>query len=149
MSRHAGWRDSSHLESRHVQRLDSWYRTSVENDRDFGLRLSVKLRRLLRDTLEHSHMKSVNLRMLLLLFLLIGSTACLSAQQSVPAPRISNQNPNGMHVYLQAGLKTHQVGQHDYPQFLPDLSKILTDHRAIVGGPLHQPSAAQLENIYF
>ena len=61
------------------------------------------------------------------------------AQQSTPAPRPWNQNPNGMHVYLQAGLKSHQVGQHDYPQFLADWSKILTEHGAIVDGSLHRP----------
>jgi hypothetical protein len=68
------------------------------------------------------------------------------AQQSTPAPRPWNQNPNGMHVYLQAGLKSHQVGQHDYPQFLADWSKILTEHGAIVDGSLHAPDAAELEN---
>jgi type 1 glutamine amidotransferase len=51
-----------------------------------------------------------------------------------------------MHIYLQAGLKTHQPGQHDYPQFLADSSKILTEHGAIVDGSLHAPSAAELEN---
>jgi len=50
-----------------------------------------------------------------------------------------------MHVYLQAGLKSHQVGQHDYPQFLADWSKILTEHGAIVDGSLHAPDAAELE----
>jgi type 1 glutamine amidotransferase len=78
--------------------------------------------------------------------LVMGATVCLSAQQSPPAPRPWNQNPNGMHVYLQGGLKTHQVGQHDYPQFLADWSKILTEHGAIVDGSLHQPSVAELEN---
>ena len=68
------------------------------------------------------------------------------AQQSAPAPRPWNQNPNGMHVYLQAGLKSHQVGQHDYPQFLADWSKILTEHGAIVDGSLHAPDADELEN---
>src|ERR1700735_5662480 len=67
-----------------------------------------------------------------------------AAQQGAPRPWC--QNPNGMHVYLQAGLKTHQVGQHDYPQFLADWSKILTEHGAIVDGSLHAPSAADLEN---
>jgi type 1 glutamine amidotransferase len=70
----------------------------------------------------------------------------LSAQQPANAPRPANQNPNGMHVYLQAGLKTHQFGQHDYPQFLADWSKILTEHGAVVDGSLHQPSAQELEN---
>jgi len=91
-------------------------------------------------------MKSVNARMLLLLSFVIGSAVCLSAQQPAPVPRPWNQNPTGMHIYLQAGLKTHQVGQHDYPQFLADWSKILTEHGAIVDGSLHQPSAAELEN---
>jgi len=93
-------------------------------------------------------MKPVNIPIvkISLSFFLMASAAYLSAQQSVPAPRISNQNPNGMHVYLQAGLKTHQAGQHDYPQFLADWSKILTEHGAVVDGSLHQPSAAELEN---
>jgi type 1 glutamine amidotransferase len=51
-----------------------------------------------------------------------------------------------MHIYLQAGLKTHFPGQHDYPQFLADWSKILTDHGAIVDGALHQPTAEDLEH---
>jgi hypothetical protein len=29
-----------------------------------------------------------------------------------------------LRVYIRAGLKTHAVGQHDYPQFLADWSKI-------------------------
>jgi type 1 glutamine amidotransferase len=32
-------------------------------------------------------------------------------------PRIQGQNPNGMHIYVRAGLKTHPPGLHDYPQF--------------------------------
>jgi Trehalose utilisation len=56
------------------------------------------------------------------------------------------QNPNGMHVYIRAGLKTHGPGLHDYPQFLADWSKILTDHGAVVDGSLHAPSAAELEH---
>ena len=49
------------------------------------------------------------------------------------APRPWGQNPDGMRVYLWAGLKSHQPGQHDYPQFLADWSKILTEHGAVVG----------------
>ena len=82
---------------------------------------------------------------------LLVATLCLSclpllAQQAPAAPKPWNQNPNGMRVYLQAGLKTHQAGQHDYPQFLADWSKILTEHGAIVDGSLHAPSASDLEN---
>jgi len=61
-------------------------------------------------------------------------------------PGVQGQNPNGMHVYLWAGLKSHGVGQHDYPQFLADWSKILTEHGAVVSGALHGPSAADLEH---
>lgn len=62
-------------------------------------------------------------------------------------PRAPGQNPNGMHVYLWAGLKSHNVGQHDYPQFLADWSKLLTERGAIVDGSLHPPGAADLEGV--
>jgi type 1 glutamine amidotransferase len=51
-----------------------------------------------------------------------------------------------MHIYLWAGLKTHLPGQHDYPQFLADWSKILTEHRAVVDGALHPPGSADLQH---
>jgi type 1 glutamine amidotransferase len=62
------------------------------------------------------------------------------------APPPWGQNPNGMHIYIWAGLKSHLVGQHDYPQFLADWSKILTEHGAVVDGALHAPSQADLEH---
>ena len=62
------------------------------------------------------------------------------------ALRPAGQNPNGMHIFIWAGLKSHAAGQHDYPQFLADWSKILTDHGAVVDGALHGPSAADLEH---
>src|SRR4051794_2461859 len=62
----------------------------------------------------------------------------------VPTP--PGQNRNGMHVYLWAGLKSHAEGQHDYPQFLADWSKILTERGAVVDGALHSPRAADLEH---
>ncbi len=78
------------------------------------------------------------------------------AQQTAPSgsdnpPNVQRaplwgQNPNGMHVYIRAGLKTHGPGLHDYPQFLADWSKILTDHGAVVDGSLHAPSATELEH---
>jgi type 1 glutamine amidotransferase len=55
------------------------------------------------------------------------------------------QNPNGMHIFIWAGLKSHGAGQHDYPQFLADWSKILTEHGAVVDGAFHPPSTADLE----
>lgn len=65
---------------------------------------------------------------------------------SPQAPRTPGQNPAGMHVYIWAGLKSHPPGRHDYPQFLADWSKILTEHGAVVDGALHAPSAADLEH---
>lgn len=62
------------------------------------------------------------------------------------APRPQGQNPNGMHVYIWAGLKSHLPGQHDYPQFLADWSKLLTERGAVVDGALHAPSSADLEH---
>lgn len=61
-------------------------------------------------------------------------------------PRPQGQNANGMHIYIWAGLKSHGEGQHDYPQFLADWSKILTEHGAVVDGSLHGPSSADLEH---
>lgn len=61
------------------------------------------------------------------------------------APRIPGQNPNGMRVYIWAGLKTHSAGQHDYPQFLADWSKLLTERGAVVTGALHPPGSADLD----
>jgi type 1 glutamine amidotransferase len=69
-----------------------------------------------------------------------------TAAGSQSAPRPPGQNPNGMHVYIWAGLKSHLPGQHDYPQFLADWSKILTEHGAVVDGALHPPSIADLEH---
>src|ERR1700737_2806945 len=66
-----------------------------------------------------------------------------SPQGAHPPP---GQNPNGMHIFLWAGLKSHLPGQHDYPQFLADWSKILTEHGAVVDGALHAPSSADLEH---
>jgi type 1 glutamine amidotransferase len=62
------------------------------------------------------------------------------------APLPPGQNPKGMHVYIWAGLKSHTEGKHDYPQFLADWSKILTEHGAVVDGALHAPTSADLEH---
>lgn len=79
--------------------------------------------------------------------LLMAATAQRYAWgQSGDAPRAPGQNPNGMHIYIWAGLKSHLPGQHDYPQFLADWSKLLTEHGAVVDGALHPPSAADLEH---
>ncbi len=83
----------------------------------------------------------------MLLMLLAGMTQPLGwAQQGRGgAPLPQGQNPNGMHVYIWGGLKSHGVGQHDYPQFLADWSKLLTERGAVVDGSLHFPDAAALD----
>ena len=81
-------------------------------------------------------------RMRTLLYLAVG-VSCAWAQN---APRPQGQNPNGMHGFIWGGLKSHGLGQHDYPQFLADWSKVLTEHGAVVDGALHAPDAAALEH---
>jgi type 1 glutamine amidotransferase len=50
-------------------------------------------------------------------------------------------------VYLYGGPKTHAEGEHDYPQFIADWSKILQNRGAIVDGGLHFPSARELAGV--
>jgi type 1 glutamine amidotransferase len=75
------------------------------------------------------------------------------AQQPPAAPAAgqspqaaATQGPAPMHIYIRSGLKTHGPGQHDYPQFLADWSKILTERGAIVDGSLHAPTAEELKD---
>lgn len=82
--------------------------------------------------------------------MLLSAAVCVSflpswAQQPAGAPTIPGQNKAGLHVYIRAGLKTHGPGQHDYPQFLADWSKLLTLHGAVVDGSFHSPTATELE----
>lgn len=60
---------------------------------------------------------------------------------------IGAQSTSAMRIYIRAGLKTHGPGQHDYPQYLADWSKILTERGAAVDGSLHFPTAAEIANI--
>jgi type 1 glutamine amidotransferase len=73
-----------------------------------------------------------------------AQSASATGHQGGPLPQ--GQNRNGMHIYLWAGLKSHFPGQHDYPQFLADWSKLLTEHGAVVDGALHPPSSTDLEH---
>ena len=59
----------------------------------------------------------------------------------------ASEEARPLRVYLRAGLKTHGPGQHDYPQFLADWSKILTERGALVDGSLHFPKAAELTGV--
>lgn len=80
------------------------------------------------------------------------------AQATAPAPaqtaaqalaQAAPPTPEGrpIKVYLRAGLKTHAVGQHDYPQFLADFSKILTERGAIVDGSFHFPTDDEIADV--
>ena len=77
----------------------------------------------------------------------LGGTSAWAQGGRGGVPQPQGQNPNGMHVFIWAGLKSHNVGQHDYPQFLADWSKLLTERGAVVQGSLHMPTAADLEGI--
>ncbi|HEY2433300.1 MAG TPA: ThuA domain-containing protein [Vicinamibacterales bacterium] len=89
------------------------------------------------------------------LFLSVGVAllcATVGAQQQAPQTALPGvppgpPPPTGPHIYLRTGLKTHGAGQHDYPQFLGDWSKILTDRNALVDGSLHFPKASELEGV--
>lgn len=84
-----------------------------------------------------------------LMFFISPQTKLLNSQTAsaviTPAPRPWGQNSTGMRIYIWTGLKSHFPGQHDYPQFLADWSKILTERGAVVDGALHAPRAADLE----
>jgi type 1 glutamine amidotransferase len=69
------------------------------------------------------------------------------APSSQAAPSAQNVAARPLRVYIHAGLKTHAEGQHDYPQFLADWSKLLQNRGAIVDGGLHFPSARELAGV--
>lgn len=94
-----------------------------------------------------------------LLMLAVVATApgtSLSARHAQPQPQgqgqaqatpalLQTSAPLRVHIY--AGLKTHAEGQHDYPQFLADWSKILTQRGAYVTGGLQFPAARDLASV--
>src|SRR5262245_3929952 len=83
-------------------------------------------------------------------FALLGTAALLCTSvmaQQQPTPPASPPSGPPMRIFIHAGLKTHAEGQHDYPQFLADWSKLLTNRGAIVAGGLHFPSARELADV--
>jgi type 1 glutamine amidotransferase len=72
-----------------------------------------------------------------------AQTAAQALAQAAPP------TPEGrpIKVYLRGGLKTHAVGQHDYPQFMADWSKLLTERGAIVDGSFHFPTAEEIADV--
>ena len=59
------------------------------------------------------------------LLLMGGSALAQRGGDPQRVPAAPGQNPNGMHIYIWVGLKSHAVGLHDYPQFLADWSELL------------------------
>ncbi|MFZ0394279.1 MAG: ThuA domain-containing protein [Terracidiphilus sp.] len=94
----------------------------------------------------HHNARRLSVIFALVLLAAVARLGPLAQGQSAnsQAPKPWGQNPNGMHIYIWTGLKSHFPGQHDYPQFLADWSKLLTERGAIVDGALHAPSAADL-----
>jgi type 1 glutamine amidotransferase len=108
----------------------------------------------------------MKIRISLLAAATVLAGATMIAQQTTPpaAPAAGAQQPAGrgqgrgqgpqaslfttppIRIFLYGGLKTHAEGQHDYPQFLADWSKLLMNRNAIVDGALHFPSAKELGN---
>ena len=70
-----------------------------------------------------------------------------TAEQALAQAAVRVPEGRPIKVYLRAGLKTHAAGQHDYPQFLADFSKILTERGAIVDGSLHFPTEPELADV--
>jgi type 1 glutamine amidotransferase len=83
--------------------------------------------------------------------LALALAAGLGGQQTpVPSAAPAAPAPDALrpiHVYIRAGLKSHGEGLHDYPQFLGDWSKVLTEHGALVDGGLHFPDARELSDV--
>jgi type 1 glutamine amidotransferase len=83
-------------------------------------------------------------------------TSLMAQQPAAPPAAAPGAQPAGrggqppadagdrLRVFIYAGIKTHAVGQHDYPQFLADWSKILDERNAYVTGGLQFPSPRDL-----
>jgi len=64
------------------------------------------------------------------------------------SPRAVQSEDEPLRVFLRAGLKTHNPvgnGQHDYPAFLAEWSRLLLERGVTVDGALHFPTAQRLE----
>lgn len=111
-----------------------------------GARERIEHHRIIRRFKAAKHPRVMHLIFAVVLLLASRVAAQATAPPQSQAPRPWGQNPNGIHVYLWAGLKSHLPGQHDYPQFLADWSKILTEHGVVVDGALHPPTESDLEH---
>jgi Trehalose utilisation len=62
----------------------------------------------------------------------------------VAAQQQSRQQP--LRIFIRSSEKTHGPGAHDYPAFLENWTKLLTDRGAAVDGAKRFPTAAELAN---
>jgi hypothetical protein len=54
----------------------------------------------------------------------------------------AQQSP--LRIFIRASAKTHGPGQHDYPRFLEEWKKLLTERGAAVDGAQRFPTAEEL-----
>ena len=65
------------------------------------------------------------------------------AQPAGQPPSLPLHRTTGHACLHPIGSEDARPGQHDYPQFLADWSKILTERGAIVDGSLHSPDGGR------
>jgi type 1 glutamine amidotransferase len=61
---------------------------------------------------------------------------------ALSAPLAAQQEP--LRIFIRASAKTHSAGQHDYPRFLAEWTKLLSERGAQVQGAQRFPSAEEL-----
>ena len=94
----------------------------------------------------------MNMRRILVAIAIVAGVGSAIGSAQQPANRQPGNvptaaDPNAIKVYIRAGLKSHGPGLHDYPQYLADWSKVLTEHGAVVDGSFHAPTEAELKGI--
>ena len=89
----------------------------------------------------------MRVRLTLLGAAVVLCTSVMAQQPPPPRPRPPRRRLRRRRRFgciIQAGLKTHAEGQHDYPQFLADWSKLLTNRGALVDGAPAFPVGREL-----
>src|SRR5262249_1320214 len=57
---------------------------------------------------------------------------------------LAAEKESPLHVFIRASTKTHGPGDHDYPRFLEEWKKLLTERGAVTDGALRFPTATEL-----
>jgi type 1 glutamine amidotransferase len=91
-------------------------------------------------------MTDLRIRRFLALAVATLAVSVMAHEPAQPPEPATTAGAKPMRIYIRAGLKTHAVGQHDYPQYLADWSKVLTERGAVVDGSLHFPTPAEIAN---